>query len=272
VPVRILTRDPARVNQPAATNVDVAEGDVSDAASVQRAMKGVDIAISAVHGFAGARDGSPVSVDRDGNVNLVDAAAEAGADVVLMSIVGASAKHPVDLFRMKHAAEVNMRGGGVPWTIVRPTAYFETWIGLLEQTARRSGRPLIFGRGDNPINFVSAGDVAALVEHVITDPTTRGRALDIGGSEDLSFNELAAAVQQAAGWTGEPRHVPRPMLRAMTVLMRPAKPDLARQARAALLMDTSDMTFDATPTRASYPNLPTTTLTDLMATHPTLGA
>jgi uncharacterized protein YbjT (DUF2867 family) len=272
MPLRILTRDSARMSRPATTNVDVAEGDVRDAATVRRVMQGVDVAVSAVHGFAGGRNVSPAAVDRDGNANLVGAAGEAGAAVVLMSIVGASAKHPVDLFRMKHAAEVHLRDTGVPWTIVRPTAYFETWIGLLEETARRSGRPLIFGRGDNPINFVSAGDVAALVEHVISDRTTRGRALDIGGPENLSFNELAAAVQRAAGRTGEPRHVPRPLLRAMTVLMRPVKPDLARQARAALLMDTTDMTFDASPIRTSFPDLPTTTLANLMATHPSVGA
>lgn len=44
------------------------------------------------------------------------------------------------------------------------------------------------------------------------------------------------------------------------MLMRPVKPDLARQARAALLMDTTDMTFDATSIRTSYPDLPATTL------------
>jgi uncharacterized protein YbjT (DUF2867 family) len=179
--VRILTRDPVRVSRPAAPNLDVAEGDVRDAASVRRAMKGVHTVISAVHGLVGPRGVSPASVDRDGNTNLIDAAVEAGADVVLMSIVGASAEHPVDLFRMKHAAGAHLRGSGVPWTIVRPTAYFETWIGVLEQTARRSGRPLVFGRGDNPVNFVSAGDVAALLELVITDPSTRGRTLEIGG-------------------------------------------------------------------------------------------
>ena len=31
--------------------------------------------------------------------------------------------------------------------------------------AGRSGRPLVFGKGDNPINFVSVIDVAAVVEH-----------------------------------------------------------------------------------------------------------
>jgi hypothetical protein len=32
---------------------------------------------------------------------------------------------------------------------------------VLAKTAARFGRPVVFGRGDNPINFVSVTDVAA---------------------------------------------------------------------------------------------------------------
>ena len=40
-----------------------------------------------------------------GNANLVDATRAAGADLVLMSAVGACADSPMELFRMKHTAE-----------------------------------------------------------------------------------------------------------------------------------------------------------------------
>ena len=39
---------------------------------------------------------------------------------------------------------------------------------------------------------------------------------------------------------------------------RPVNPALARQARAALAMDTLDMTFDPAPTRRAFPGLPET--------------
>ena len=55
--------------------------------------------MSAVHGFAGPGQVTPRAVDRNGNVNLIDAAAELGIDVVLMSVVGASADHAMELFR-----------------------------------------------------------------------------------------------------------------------------------------------------------------------------
>ena len=38
----------------------------------------------------------------------------------------------------------------------------------------------------------------------------------------------------------------------------PSKPALARQARAALAMDTLDLTFDPTPTRRAFSDLPET--------------
>jgi NADH dehydrogenase len=260
-----MTRDPARVRYPIGDRVGVVEGDVRDRMSVVRAMAGVDTVVSAVHGFAGPGGVSPASVDRDGNANLIDAAAQAGAAVVLMSVVGASADNPMELHRMKHAAEQHLRASGISWTIVRPTAYMETWIDVIVQTARRSGRPVVFGRAENPINFVSASDVAALVERAITDASTRGKALDIGGPQDLTFEQLARAVQEAAGRTKEPRHVPRIALRTMGAVMGRFKPELARQARAALVMDSADMTFDSSAIHHAFPDLPSTTLSEVLA-------
>ena len=262
--LRILTRDAARLTYQRGEHLAVVEGDVRDRASMLRAMAGVDTVVSAVHGFAGSGGVSPASVDRDGNANLIDAAAAEGASVVLVSVVGASADSPMELFRMKYAAEQHLRASGIPWTIVRATAYLETWIGLLQRTAGRSGRPVVFGRGDNPINFVSAGAVAALLEHAITDPSARGQILQIGGPQNLSLNQLAATLQEAAGLAGEPRRVPRAVLRSMAIGLRPFKTDLARQAEAALVMDSANMTFEATAVYVAYPDIPKTTLADLL--------
>lgn len=262
--VRVLARNAPGRRPPEPGVNQVVEGDVRDRASIRAAVEGVGTVVSLVHGFAGGRDTSPASVDRDGNVNLIDAAAEVGASFVLMSIVGAGADSPLDLFRMKHAAEEHLRAAGMPWTIVRATAYLETWVRLLEQTAGGSGRPLVFGRGNNPISFVSVEDVAALLAHALTDPSADGAVMEIGGPQDLTFDQLAEAVQRAAGRAGGARHVPRPMLRAMAAGMRHIRPDLARQARAALLMDTTNMSLDSAPVRARYADLPATTVEDVL--------
>ena len=260
----LAVRAMARHAATAATDGERVEswrGDVTRPADVAAAMAGVTTVVSAVHGFLG----SPAAIDRDGNANIIDAAAAAGADVVLMSMVGAAADHPLDLFRMKHAAEERLRSSGVRWTVVRPTAYLETWIDVLEQTAAPSGRPLIFGRGCNPINFVSADDVADLVTRVVRDPMTRGKTLSIGGPQDLTMREFADTVQSFSGRATPPRHVPRAGLRAMALLARPLKPAMARQASAALLMDSANMKFDPHVTRVSYPDIACTTLQEVLA-------
>ena len=258
--VRVLTRDPARAGHLAALGVEVANGDVRDRASLAPAVEGAGVVVSAVHGFTGPGGVSPATVDYQGNINLIDAARATGAHLVLMSVAGAAADSPMELFRMKHAAEEHLLASGVRWTIVRATAFFELWIDILGSTAARSGRPVVFGRGNNPINFVSVTDVAALVEHVVTDPAARGRVLQIGGPENLTFNQLATAIQVAAGRTSAPRHVPRPALRFIAGTVGRIKPELGRQARAALLMDAIDLTHDTAGIRQACPGLPCTPL------------
>jgi NADH dehydrogenase len=222
------------------------------------------VVVSAVHGFAGPGGVSPASVDRDGNRHLVDAAARAGAAVILMSVVGASAESPMELFRMKDAAEQYLRASATQWTIVRSTAFLETWIDLIAHTADRSGRVVVFGRGQNPINFISVHDVTALVDRVIGDQEARGHTIEIGGPENLTLTRLAAAIQPA-GPTVAPRHVPRAALKAMSVLLRPLWPERARQGAAALALDTMDLRFDPLAIRARYPDISLTSTSELLA-------
>jgi NADH dehydrogenase len=279
VDVRVMTRDPQRAAHLTREHVEVVTGDVRDLASTTAAAAGVDVVVSAVHGFAGPGGGSPATVDRDGNIHLIQAAHLAGAEVVLMSVVGAAPDSPFELFRMKHAAETALATSGMPATIVRATAFIELWIDLLSSTAGRSNRPLVFGRGENPINFVSVGDVAALVERVVTDPTTRGQKLEIGGPDNLTMTDLARMVGADRGSSKNPRHLPRPALHIMAATVGRIRPELGRQARAALAMDRYDLTFDVDvdAVRARFPDLPSSSAaqvlqalhaTDRSANHP----
>ncbi len=264
VEVRVLTRDPARAAHLPDQHVEVFAGDVRDPASVRRAVAGVEVVASAVHGFAGPRGISPASVDRDGNIHLINAAKAAHAEVVLMSVVGAAADSPMELFRMKYAAEIALAAAGVPATIVRATAFLELWIDLLSKTAGRRNRPVVFGRGQNPINFVSVRDVAVLVERVIGDRATRGQTFEIGGPDNLTLDQLAGLVSGHSGRPAAPRHVPRAALRAMAATVGRLRPELGRQARAALAMDHADMAFADDATRVRFPDLPCTTAAELL--------
>jgi len=262
--VRVLTREPGRAAHLSGPRVEVVTGDVRDRASVDRAAAGIKVTVSAVHGLMGPRGNSPATVDRDGNANLVDASVAAGADLVLISTVGAAPDSAMELFRMKWAAERYAAGSGLPTTTVRATAFMELWIELLRQTAGRSGRPLVFGRGNNPVNFVSVTDVAELVERVVSDPTTRRQTFEVGGPDNVTLNELAEAVQNAAGRGSPPRHVPPALLRVMEQTVGRLKPQLGQQAGAALAMDRIPLSFDASAIHRAFPDLPCTSLAEVI--------
>ena len=256
--VRVLTRDPARAQHLAGPGVEVVRGDVRDPTSLTAALRGADMVISAVHGFTGPGRVSPATVDRAGNANLIGAAARASANFILVSVAGAAPDHSIGLFRAKYAAEDMLRASGIGWTIVRATAFMQTWATIMSRMQEASGKIVVFGRGDNPVNFVSAADVAALVDRAVTDPGLRGQVLEIGGPDNLTFNQVAALLQESTGRHGTVRHIARPALQMMAWTTAAIKPALARQARAALAMDTLDMTFDSTSTRRAFPGLPTT--------------
>lgn len=73
----------------------------------------------------------------------------------------------------------------------------------------------------------------------------------------LTLNEVAAIIAQLTGCRSV-QHVPRSALRAMAIMTALVKPVLSRQARAALMMDTTDMSFDSAAARRAFPALPAT--------------
>jgi uncharacterized protein YbjT (DUF2867 family) len=238
--VRVLTRDRARAAAALGATPEIVQVDVRRPDGLAEALQGAATVVSAFHGFLGGRGEGPDEVDKHGNANLFSAAQEAGSAVVLMSIMGASADSPADLFRAKFAAEESLRTRDVPWCIIRSGPYIETWHQVLQETAGRSGRPLVFGRGEQRLAFVAVDDVVALAARAVTDPALLGEVLEIGG-EPISLLQLALAVQAAHGWPGKPRHLPRAVLRVAAEVAQPFSPTFARQNRLALVMDTTDL-------------------------------
>lgn len=264
--VRVLTRDPGRGRHLVAAGVEMVVGDVRDREVVAKATVGVRTVVSAVQGFGGAGALGARAIDRDGNFNLIDAAEAAGVEhFVLVSIQQASPVHPIELFRMKAAAELRLKASRLSWTIVRPTAYQETWLELVGRPLVETGRTRVFGRGRNPINFVSAADVARVVDLAVVDPALRGVTVDVPGPENLTVDEVVSVVKQVTGADGPVSHVPLAMMRILSVVLRPFKPVMAGQITAAVVMDTRDMTADATERARRFPSIPATPLRDVAA-------
>ena len=260
--VRVVGRSAPATPVP---DVEFVAADVRVPESLPRALNGSDVVVSAVHGMDPNAGESPAAVDRDGNRNLVAAARAVGADIVLVSAIGASLDHPIELIRMKAAAEAQLRDGGgtgspgsPDWTVVRASAFAEMWLELFRSTASASGVPRVLGPGRNPVNFVSVDDVAAAVARACTDRSLRGRVVEVAG-ENLSETELAALVTPP----GEhPGHVPAGAVWVLGTALRPFRPGLARLARQTLTMERIPMAVDPGPAHAEYPWLPLTPIAE----------
>ena len=262
--VRVLTRDRSRAARLDA-RAAIAVGDTGNPESLRRAAKGARTVISAIHGFAGTPDTSPANVDRDGNRSLIGAALAAGANhMILISVRDASPGHPMTLMRMKYAAEQELISSGLAWTIIRPSAYIETWCEVLGRPLLHNGKGIAFGRGRNPVNWVSAWDVAQFADLAVTDPALRSQVIEVGGPENLTMTEFVRAFQRETGAGGKVRRIPRPLLRAGSVLARPVSPATARQIQAALIMDTRPQALDAMAVRRRYPAISVTSLADVL--------
>ena len=236
----MLTRDESRAAVLAGPQVTVVVGDVRSPGTLISAMEGVGTVISAMHGMAGPGKVTPMSVDRDGNFHLVDAAKVIGAPFVMVSVVGAAVDHQLELFRMKAQAEEYLKRSGLEWTVVRSAAFKELFLDLLRDSAGTRGRPLVFGRGTNPINFVPVADVATAVVFAALTPSQAGSTVEVIGARDFTLNGLSATVQEELG-TGDlaPRHIHRWALRAIAGSRVLVNSEMSRLAAAALFMDTA---------------------------------
>jgi uncharacterized protein YbjT (DUF2867 family) len=254
--VRVLSRNHGAA---LAAGCELVVGDVRSTASVKEAVRGCHTVISAFHGFMGGRGAGPDEVDRVAGIGLIDAARQTGARFLYVSALGAAPDHPLSLLRAKYAAEQHLIATDLDWTILRPATYLEVWLEIARGKLDTGGPALVLGPGENPINFVSIQDVAAVVEHCLADPTTIRQVIDVAGPQNLTL--LALARAQGAD---KIKHVPLPALRALQHLAKPIAPPFARQAAMAVQLNTSDMTAPVSPDKPR----PHRTLQSIIASGP----
>jgi uncharacterized protein YbjT (DUF2867 family) len=159
---------------------------------VARAIAGADVALFAAGAGPGSGAQRKLTIDRDGAVKLLEAAASAAVGrYVMVSSVGAeSPPEGDDVFsvylRAKAEADRALVASDREWTIVRP--------GILTDDpgtdrVRIDTEP---HRGE-----VSRDDVAAVLAAVVHEPGASGRILYVNAGDDPIEGALARAVRLA---------------------------------------------------------------------------
>jgi len=251
--IRVMTRNPLGLAHLKQQGAEIVSGDLRDRASLASACQGVEQVLAAAHALDGKGGNNPRTVDDMGNRHLIDAAKAAGVKhFIFVSVQGASPDSPLEFFRIKYRTEEYLQASGLNFTILRPGAYMELWAQLIGQPIREQGKTTIFGRGKNPINFVSVEDVARFVSIALDDPRARNAVIEVGGPENLTMNQVAEIFERASGRQAKKRHIPLLMMRVMSILMRPLNPAMSRLICNGIYMDTANLRSDTADTACAF--------------------
>ncbi|MBT2588279.1 SDR family oxidoreductase [Arthrobacter sp. ISL-95] len=196
--VRALVRPTSNAAKLEAKGVEIARGDMLDAASLIAAMTGVSAAISTAAGYT-RNDKNAKAIDTFGNSNLAVAAKQAGVPrFVLISIVTCDQTPQIPHFWNKKLAEDAFEELGVPFVALRPGAFFDQAVGMGGDPFAK-GRFVWLGSKDARLTFVLASDVAAYLAEAVDADNVEGERIDIGWSRPVSIHEAAEVAGRRAG-------------------------------------------------------------------------
>lgn len=198
--VRILDRGSPASADLVDAGVQVAPGDLKDPHSLASACAGVDAVLTTANSAARGGADNVESVDRQGNIALIDAAVRAGVTrFVFTSLLGASADSPAPFMRAKGEAEKHLRATSLIWTILQPNIFMDVWFPAVLGPAL-TGQPVtVVGEGQRRHSFVAARDVAAYAVSALTSGLADRETLLIGGPQPLSWLEVIGMLEQHVG-------------------------------------------------------------------------
>jgi len=195
VAVRALTRDR---NKPAARalaeyGVEIVEGDLENASSIERALEGAYGCYSVQDSGAGYEGEM-----RQGKA-LVDAAKAAGVQhFVYSSVAGADRKTGVEHFECKWQNEQYLRQSGIPFTVFRPTGFMQNWHNFYQNPVLGGTLPLPM-TPQTKIQQVSVDDIGYFVALAFQEPAKwKGRTLELAG-EELTMTQVADMLSRVLG-------------------------------------------------------------------------
>jgi uncharacterized protein YbjT (DUF2867 family) len=219
MPVRALVRDPRRLGDER-VRVQIALGDLSDAASFRHALRGVT---TVIHLAAAIRDqerqGATIEeVNALGTLRLVRAAERAGVErFIFFSAIGASLHSQSRFFRAKAQAERAVEDAEMHTTIFTPSIIYspgDPWITLLGRMAVLPVVP-IAGRGRALYEPIWSHDVAGAVLGLLAQngATERHQRFELAGPERLSYDDIVRTFLEVKRRRRRLLHVPMPLVR-----------------------------------------------------------
>ena len=216
--VRCLVRRPARATALKAWGSEVVAGDLTDAGSLGRAVRGCEAIVHLVAIITG----SPDEFERvmvKGTRDLVAAAREAGVRrFLLMSALGVSeeSKDLVPYYRAKWEMEQAVGAAGLEHVIFRPSFVFGRDGGVLPMFIRQvrwSPVVPVVGDGERRLQPIWVDDVAAYLAKAVDLPAAANRVFELGGPDQPTWNALYERIARVLGKRRAQFHLPVSLVR-----------------------------------------------------------
>jgi NAD(P)H dehydrogenase (quinone) len=184
---RLLVRSNTK-RAPQLRNSEVATGDYSDPAALDRAFAGVT---SALVVSVYAEPGKRALLHK----NAFEAAARAGLKhLVYTSFQGAAPDSKFPYSRDHYESERYLRTSGVPHTLLRDCLYMDVAPGFFDEHGVLRGPA-----GNGAVAWVSREDVARAAVAVLLNPGKPDAAYDLTGPEALTLAETAKRFSALCG-------------------------------------------------------------------------
>ncbi len=236
-PLRLLVRNPSTYPSLASEQVEVVQGDVTDAASLAGKIDGCGavIHLTAVIEQSGFQTFD--NVIRRGTEHVLAEAERAGVTRFLnMSALGTHRNPEYPYFHAKWQAEQAVQSSAIPWTIFRPSIIFGPGDGFINQLAGLVRKfPVLPVVGDGSAKFqpVSVNEVAESYKRALDDPATAYQIYELGGPEILTYEQILDTIRDRLDKKRPKVHVPVALIKAVVAISSP----LPKAVRPPVTMD-----------------------------------
>jgi uncharacterized protein YbjT (DUF2867 family) len=212
--VRILSRTPAnaKLDEQLLAGSERVVGDLKNLSSLQVACANVDVVVSTATSVLSSQPGDNIeSVDRDGQLSLVQAAETAGVKrFVYISFPPQAEDFPLQA--AKRAVETRLTASAMSYAILRPTCFQDVWLSPTLGFDYVNSRVKLFGSGTNPMRWISVQDVANAAVHAVSALSPMRETIELLGPESVSGLQAVKIFEEQSGRSFEVEHVPEEFL------------------------------------------------------------
>jgi uncharacterized protein YbjT (DUF2867 family) len=209
--VRALVRPtsaPERRQRLHELGIDLVEGDIERPETLGAAVSGVAKVITTASTFpADPRPDAIERVERQGTMNLVDAAAAEGTGrFVYISLYRVPYDYPHQSAKL--AAEQHLIASGLEYAILQPSLFTEVWFSPPLGFDLAGGTVQVFGPGTATVSWISEEDIADYAVWALDAEQAAGQLIELGGPEAVSQLDAIAIHEELLGSTLERVHIP----------------------------------------------------------------